>query len=172
MLATSAFSARTEFFGNHSRFLVNFRGAQYGIGTVVGVVANDDVLFSSSVTSVGQIVPFHIEVSLTAGDTVVFSVGPDGGLQNTGLGATITLVAATPVFSPKAGKYSSPQSVTITDTTPGAVIYYTTNGTTPTTSSTEYSGAITVSTTETIKAIAVAIGYGNSAVAKATYTIE
>jgi hypothetical protein len=67
-----------------------FRGAQYGVGTVVGVVANGSVVFSSSVTSVEQIVKFHKEVSLTAGDTVVFSVGPGGGLQNTGLALTIT----------------------------------------------------------------------------------
>jgi uncharacterized repeat protein (TIGR03803 family) len=85
--------------------------------------------------------------------------------------ATSTPTAATPTFSPAAGPYSSAQSVTITDTTSGATIYYTTNGTTPTTSSTKYTSAITVSSTETIEAIAVASGYTNSAVATATYTI-
>jgi hypothetical protein len=48
--------------------------------------------------------------------------------------------AATPTFSPAAGTYSSAQSVTISDATSGATIYYTTNGTTPTTSSTKYTG--------------------------------
>ncbi|MGA3070861.1 MAG: chitobiase/beta-hexosaminidase C-terminal domain-containing protein, partial [Terracidiphilus sp.] len=76
-----------------------------------------------------------------------------------------------PVFSPAAGSYTSTQSVTITDSTSGAAIYYTTNGTTPTTSSTLYNGAITVSATETIEAIAVATGYTNSAVATADYII-
>jgi hypothetical protein len=70
--------------------VTSFRGDQYSIGTVVGVVANGTVLFSSSVTAEGQTVPFDTEVSLTAGNTVVFSVGPGGGLQNTGLSATIT----------------------------------------------------------------------------------
>ena len=74
----------------------SFLGSQYGIGTVVGGVVNGDVLFSSSVTSEGQTVPFDAEVSLTAGNTVVFSVGPGGGLQNTGLSATITEVTGVP----------------------------------------------------------------------------
>jgi Chitobiase/beta-hexosaminidase C-terminal domain len=79
--------------------------------------------------------------------------------------------ATPPIFSPAVGTYSSAQNVTISDATSGATIYYTTNGTTPTTSSTKYTGSIAVNTTETLKAIAVASGYTNSAVASATYTI-
>ncbi len=79
---------------------------------------------------------------------------------------------ATPTFSLATGSYTSAQSVTISDATNGAAIYYTTNGATPTTSSTLYSGAITISATQTVKAIAVANGYIASAVASATYTIS
>jgi hypothetical protein len=61
--------------------------------------------------------------------------------------------------------------VTISDATPGATIYYTTDGTTPTTSSTVLTGLITVSSTETLEAISVAPGDTNGAVASATYTI-
>jgi len=68
----------------------NFRGAQYGIGTVVGIVASGKVVFSSSVTSAGQLVPFNMTLGLQAGSTVIFSAGPGSGAQNTGLSATIT----------------------------------------------------------------------------------
>jgi subtilase family serine protease len=81
-------------------------------------------------------------------------------------------VAATPTFSPLAGTYTAAQTVTISDATSGATIYYTTNGSTPTTSSTVYSGAITVSSTESLEAIATATGYTISAVATAAYTIS
>jgi hypothetical protein len=84
---------------------------------------------------------------------------------------TIAPVLPAPAFSPAAGTYTSPQSVTISDATPGAAIYYTTNGTTPTTSSTLYTGPITVSVTETIEAFAVETGYTSSEAVAAAYTI-
>jgi hypothetical protein len=86
---------------------------------------------------------------------------------------TINLpTAATPTFSVTAGTYTSPQTVAIADVTAGAAIYYTTNGSTPTASSTPYAGPITVSATEVINAIAIATNYNNSAIASGTYTIN
>lgn len=84
---------------------------------------------------------------------------------------TIRPQVATPVFSPASGTYTSVQYVTITHTTSAATIYYTTNGSTPTTGSTKYAGPIKVQVTETIKAIAVATGDTQSLVASATYTL-
>jgi uncharacterized repeat protein (TIGR03803 family) len=71
-----------------------------------------------------------------------------------------------------AGTYSAAQSVTISTTTSGATIRYTTDGSTPTESAgTLYSSAVTVSATETLKAIAYAAGYSDSTVGSAAYTI-
>ncbi|MBE7158787.1 MAG: chitobiase/beta-hexosaminidase C-terminal domain-containing protein, partial [Rhodospirillales bacterium] len=78
---------------------------------------------------------------------------------------------APPTFTPGAGSYTAVQKVTIADTAPGATIYYTTNGATPTTSSSQYSGPITVSSNETLKAVAIAPGGTVSSVASATYTL-
>lgn len=79
---------------------------------------------------------------------------------------------ATPTFSPAGGSYASAQSVTLSSTTSGAKIYYTTNGSEPTSSSALYAGAIAVSSTTTIKAIAYDASNANpSSVASATYTI-
>jgi hypothetical protein len=80
--------------------------------------------------------------------------------------------AAEPVLSPPAGRYNSTQSVTITDALPGAIIYYTINGGTPTTGSPIYGGPITVSSSETLRANARATGYTTSSEATATYTIK
>ncbi len=84
---------------------------------------------------------------------------------------TISLRAAAPTFTPAAGTYTSAQSVTLADATTGATIYYTTDGTVPTTSSKVFSGAISVSATTAINAIATATGYTTSAVSTAAYTI-
>jgi hypothetical protein len=94
--------------------------------------------------------------SPSAISTGVFQIGP---------------VTATPTFSPVAGSYGVAQTVAINDSTSGNTIYYTTNGTTPTTTSTQYSSAITVSANETLEAIATSVGNYNSAVATATYSI-
>jgi len=77
----------------------------------------------------------------------------------------------TPTFSPVAGTYATSQSVTISDIST-KTIYYTTDGSVPTTSSTPYSGPVTVASNKTIKAIAVLSGFTNSPVATAAYAIN
>jgi polygalacturonase len=79
--------------------------------------------------------------------------------------------AAAPTFSLASGTYSSPQTVTLSDSTPGAVIYYTTDGTSPSVQSPKYTAPLQVGTSVTIEAMAAANGYTNSPVTAATYTI-
>ena len=79
---------------------------------------------------------------------------------------------ATPEFSVESGAVNSGTSVTISCATDGAKIYYTTDGNDPTASSTEYTGAISVTEAVTLKAIAVKDGMNNSAVASVSYTIK
>jgi len=93
----------------------------------------------------------------------------------TAASATINLLPSAvspPAFSPSAGAYTSAQSVTISTTTPGASIRYTTDGSTPSeTAGTLYSSAIAIGSTTTISAIAYESGFPDSAVTAATYTI-
>ena len=80
-------------------------------------------------------------------------------------------VAAAPTFTPVSGtSFSSTLSVSIADTTPSASIYYTTDGSTPTTSSQLYKNAFTVAATTTVHAIAIAGGYTQSPQVSASYS--
>lgn len=113
-------------------------------------------------------------ITVSSSETVK-AIGTESGYTESAVGSaayTINLTVATPTFSPVAGTYTTAQTVTISDTTSGSAIYYTTNGSTPTTSSTPYTSPITVSSTETVKAIATASGYAESAVGSAAYTIN
>lgn len=83
-----------------------------------------------------------------------------------------TTPAATPTFSPVAGVYVGSQSVTISCATPSPTIYYTTNGSTPTTGSTVYTVPVVIAASATLKAIATAGGFTQSAVGTAAYTIN
>lgn len=81
------------------------------------------------------------------------------------------LTVATPTFTPNgASSFTGTQSVTISCTTVGATIHYTTDGTAPTASSPVYSTALSLTSTTTVKAIAVKAGMNDSATATATFT--
>ena len=82
-----------------------------------------------------------------------------------------TPICATPTFTPEAGTYYEEQEVAISCGTPEATIYYTIDGSDPTTESEVYTEPIAVATNMTIKALAVKEGYDNSNIATADYTI-
>ncbi|EKE20317.1 MAG: hypothetical protein ACD_8C00021G0002 [uncultured bacterium] len=136
--------------------------------------------------------------TINSGSTTTFTVTPSSGYTATVggtcggslVGTTYTTNAITanctvsatfastenqvvaPTTSPAAGTYSSAQSVTLSSTTDGDTIYYTTDGSTPTTSSALYSGAISISSTTTLKAIAVKSGMTDSTVMSSLFTIS
>lgn len=88
----------------------------------------------------------------------------------TGGDTPVTERVAKPTFSVAGGNYTEAQSVEISCETAGASIYYTLDGTEPSAESTPYDGAITISQTTTLKAIAMKDGMDDSYVATATYT--
>ncbi|HPL10699.1 MAG: chitobiase/beta-hexosaminidase C-terminal domain-containing protein [Bacteroidales bacterium] len=78
---------------------------------------------------------------------------------------------AKPVFTPSAGQYFGPVEVTITCDTPGADIYYTTDGSDPTQSSNYYTAPVNISSTTTLKARAYAENLDPSSITQGTYNI-
>lgn len=141
---------------------------------------NKTVTWSSSNTSVATVSTAGVVTAVSAGSATITATATNGTTGTTDdktatCAVTVTSAGtcATPTFSVAAGTYTAAKSVTISCATAGATIRYTTNGTTPTaTSGTVYSSAITVSSTQTIKAIAYKACYTNSAVASAAYTIN
>jgi len=150
----------------------------------ISIVTGSPVTFTYSVTGdsydfidvIGPVAAGSGSVTVSPAATQTYTLNSTNAYgRTTSTPLTVSAfgsAAASPAFSPAAGTYTSAQTVTLSDTTPGAVIYYTTNNTTPTISSTKYTSALTVSSSETIQSIAVASGYATSAVSSATYTIN
>lgn len=133
--------------------------------------ANKSFTLTSSLTTYDYVMDGNTQLSK-------LKIGTDGSyrayLQSiviTYAGTTKTV--ETPSFSLVSGDYYSTQDVTITSATSGATIYYTTDGSTPTTSSAALSngGTVTINSSCTLNAIAVKDGMNNSDVASATYNI-
>ncbi len=110
-----------------------------------------------------------------AGSYTVVVTNPGGSVTGTAATLTVTIPPppATPAFSPAAGTYTNVQLVTISSASvsPATAIYYTTDGSTPTTASTLYTGPISLSAITTLSAIGVNTG-GSSPVTSGIYTIE
>ena len=110
---------------------------------------------------------------ITVGKSMTLkAIAVKDGNSSAVVSADYILKVSKPEFSLTEGTYRGEQSVSISCATPGAVIYYTTDGTEPTTNSTQYTSAISVAETTTIKAIATYGEMDNSDVASATYTIK
>jgi hypothetical protein len=112
--------------------------------------------------------PISVNRNMTLEAIAAVPGGPAGPVAS----ASYTFVPAVPpAFSETAGVYQGPQSITISDATAGAAIYYTVTGVTPTTSSTRYTGSVTVSSNMTLKAVAAVPGGPAGPAYTASYTI-
>jgi len=108
---------------------------------------------------------------------LIFSgMGCGGGASSTGNSTPPSSPAeqtvATPSIQPAGGTFSASQSVSIADATPGATIYFTTDGSTPTASSTVYSAPFSLTSAAAVKAIATATGFTNSAIASSAFSFR
>jgi len=135
-------------------------------GVTIYYTTNGTVPSESSILYTG---PILIDSSVTIRAIAKKSGWSDSSVI-TGM-YTITGTVEAPLFSIDEGSYLLPQTVTLTTDPSDAVIYYTTNGDTPDSSSTEYTGPITINTTTTIKAIAIKPLWADSAISEASYSI-
>lgn len=129
-----------------------------------------------SVSCSGSYCTFNANVSISANynDSFTYTIADGyGGFSTASVSVLIInhdQTVVTPSISPAGHTFSTPQSVSITTSTSGATIYYTTDGTQPTTSSLQYTGSFTVSYDKVVRAIAIKSGYVNSAVNTQIYT--
>ncbi|WP_052339888.1 chitobiase/beta-hexosaminidase C-terminal domain-containing protein [Gorillibacterium massiliense] len=159
-------------------YTVEFRVSSPYTGTQLQLLKGTDVLATATVPNTGGWQTWQTvtaTVNLTAGNQTLRIFGLTNGwnlnwFSLTSAG-TVQQVAA-PTFTPAPGTYTSAQSVTLSSATSGATIKYTTDGSTPTAASPTYTGAINVTTTTTIKAIATKSGMTDSAVVTGAYVVN
>jgi formylglycine-generating enzyme required for sulfatase activity len=86
--------------------------------------------------------------------------------------AAYMLKAAAPAFQPAPGNYSTEQAVKITSPTAGTTIHYTTDGSTPTPTSTQYNTPVNIAQCTVLRAVAIRTGWTDSNIASGTYNLN
>jgi hypothetical protein len=127
-----------------------------GTGTTVALNAKGIATFTPAVFSAGS---HYVLANYSGNSTYSASSGS----------VTETVGPLNPIVTPSSGSYTSAQFIKMSDATPNTVIYYTTDGSAPTSSSTKYSSPILVSTPTYFNFIAIAPGLPGSVVQNATY---
>ena len=149
-------------------------GGSGNIGTIFKLTPAG--VLTTLVSFTGPNGTFPVAALVQGKDGNFYGTTQDGGISNDGVIFQLVVLpeVATPVFSPAGGTYASTQTVTITSATSGATIRYTTDGSMPseTNGAIDAGSPITISTTTTLRAIAYAPGFTDSAVTSATYTIN
>lgn len=123
---------------------------------------------NNMVMPIGAAGAFAVVAAIPSG-TVDVIVDVNGYFANAALEQT---TVAPPAFNPPPGGYNGPQQVTIVSSTPGAQIFYTTDGSTPSSShGTLYTGAVSLPATAMLQAIAVKAGLADSPMTAGQYTL-
>jgi hypothetical protein len=157
-------------------------GTTFTLSTATAGTGSGTVTCSPTGSGISSGTPFSCAIAPAGGSTIA-SVTGCGGTGTTTYTGTVTAnctVTATfqgtvvaPTLSPVAGSYGPTQNVTISTSTGGATIRYTTDGSTPTTThGTVYSTPVSVATSLTIKAIAYETGWNDSSISSAAYVIN
>lgn len=132
--------------------------------------------FTLSVTQVPTVTVDALRTS-TATPTGIYTVTATGGGVNKATSFDLTVnspivaTVATPSIIPHGGSFVGSASVTLQTTTSGASIYYTTDGSMPTQSSTLYTVSVNLTSSATVKVIAVRSGSNPSTVESASFTV-
>jgi alpha-tubulin suppressor-like RCC1 family protein len=152
-------------------------GLYYADQSVTVTIADPAATLRYTTTGVD---PTSSDATVTSGNAITVSQSQTLKVSGWKTGAPTSVVvsrayelkAVTPTLSPSAGAYGSSQSVTMSTSTSGATLRYTTDGTEPTSSSTTYSGAFTVAETTVVKARAYKTGWTASDSHHAGYAIS
>jgi hypothetical protein len=132
--------------------------------TITDATAGAVITYSVGIGSVVNTYTYTGPFTVSSTEYIAYDAIAPGYTRSAALEGIYTIgTVPTPQFSPAAGTYSTAQAVNIYDITPGATIYYTTDGTTPTTASAVYTVPIIVTANQTIRAFAAVSGLTSSA---------
>jgi hypothetical protein len=135
---------------------------------------NQNVTWSSDRTDVVTVSNAGVVTGMAAGNATITATTEDGGFKAT---CTVTVSSGAanavenPSFSLAGGDYWGMEILTLSCATDGATVYYTTDGTTPTSASTKYASEIVLRSSQTVKAIAVKSGMAESDLVSNRFTI-
>jgi hypothetical protein len=152
--------------GNNLQLSYSTDGGTSYTGTDTFTLATSAAEYTYTISATGEYENLRLKFQLVPGTTDKSRVTIDD-INIYGISLPL---ATPPTFTPSSGNYYSSQTVEISSTTPGATIYYTTDGSDPDATKTEYTSAISISSTTTLKAITYATGYEPSMITSATYT--
>ncbi len=142
----------------------------YSEGQIVTLQAQDNAIIMYSTDGINYNI-YTTPLSLNQNTSLYSYVKKDGFFNSDIEVVNYQIRVAKPIFSIEPGLYNTSQTVSITSNTPNSIIYYTLDGSTPSDTSTIYSSPILVSTSKTIKSIAIKENLVSSEINEAKYEI-